>query len=191
MIWFTSDTHFGHRSIIDYCKRPFKNVDEMDGVLIKNWNNCVKKNDTIYHLGDFSFQSPEKYTKQLNGQIHLILGNHDHKRMNSQERKTLFTSVSELKQINIGEQTIVLCHYSMRVWSKSHYGAWHLFGHSHGCLSNCGKSFDVGVDCNDYTPLSYEMVKRKMDSLGNNYNWVENMLGFNKKDFEDNRNSDE
>jgi calcineurin-like phosphoesterase family protein len=53
----------------------------------------------------------------------------------------------------------------MRVWPKSHYGTWHLFGHSHGCLEPWGKSFDVGVDAWQMRPISINQVKEKMDTL--------------------------
>ncbi|MFK5004710.1 hypothetical protein ACI4AP_29375, partial [Klebsiella pneumoniae] len=61
-------------------------------------------------------------------------------------------------------QRIVLCHYAMEVWNKSHHQAWHLYGHSHGSLPDNpnAKKFDVGVDCHNYTPLSYQDVKNIM-----------------------------
>ena len=67
----------------------------------------------------------------------------------------------------VGEhpQVIVLCHYSMQVWDRSNYSAWHLFGHSHGKLKSIGLSFDVGVDCTGFTPLSLEVVASKMAQL--------------------------
>ena len=80
MIWFTSDLHLGHRAAINMCGRPFENVEEMNEILIRNFNSCVKKNDTVYILGDFSFASPEetrKILEKLNGKKHLIIGNHD------------------------------------------------------------------------------------------------------------------
>ena len=78
--WIISDTHFGHENIIKYCNRPFSSVEEMDARMIKLWNNVVKKNDIVYHLGDFGVGNKEyisKIVSKLNGRIFLILGNHD------------------------------------------------------------------------------------------------------------------
>ena len=80
MEYVTSDTHFGHASIIKYCHRPFPNVERMDKVLINNWNKTVNKNDIVYHLGDFALGSKsykQKILAELNGNIILIRGNHD------------------------------------------------------------------------------------------------------------------
>lgn len=76
-----SDTHFGHANIIGYENRPFESLSQMDNILIKNWNSVVKKNDVIYHLGDFAFHYDEQKLKdllsKLNGHKVLIIGNHD------------------------------------------------------------------------------------------------------------------
>lgn len=81
MKYFTiSDTHFGHENIIQYCNRPFKNVEEMDKILIKNWNETVSNKDVVIHLGDFAFCSKERAREicsELNGRKILIKGNHD------------------------------------------------------------------------------------------------------------------
>ena len=83
MIWFISDTHFGHANIIRYCNRPFASVQEMDETLVANWNAVVQPDDTVWHLGDFALVKGadvlEQYRSRLNGQINLILGNHDRK----------------------------------------------------------------------------------------------------------------
>lgn len=82
MIYFISDTHFNHSNIIEYCNRPFNDIKEMNDTLINNWNSVVKKDDIVYHLGDFALADEEKlkelYSK-LNGTIILIRGNHDGK----------------------------------------------------------------------------------------------------------------
>jgi calcineurin-like phosphoesterase family protein len=161
MIWFTSDTHFGHANIIKYSNRPFTDVDEMDKILIQNWNAKVRPDDTIYHLGDFAFHHFKRYRDQLLGHIHFIKGNHDKE---ADKNKHRFESYHNLSQISVDGQPIVLCHYAMRVWNKSHHGAWQLYGHSHGSLPDDPNSlsFDVGIDCHNYFPISFDEVKAIM-----------------------------
>lgn len=82
--FFTSDTHFGHANIIRLCNRPFQNVEEMNEVLIENWNKVVSKDDTVFHLGDFAFGGSSVWNSiipRLNGHINLIIGNHDRKNL--------------------------------------------------------------------------------------------------------------
>ena len=52
-LFFTSDTHFNHTNILQYCNRPFKIVDQMNETIITNWNNVVEPDDIVFHLGDF------------------------------------------------------------------------------------------------------------------------------------------
>ena len=164
--FFTADTHFGHGNIIKYCNRPFKNSFEMDEMIIENWNNKIQKHDNVYHLGDFAFREPEtilKYIDRLNGNIFLIKGNHD--RING-DIKNKFVWVRDLAEIKVNDQNITLCHYAMKVWNKSHHGSWHLYGHSHGTLPDdlYSRSYDVGMDANNFTPLSFEEIKKIMDA---------------------------
>lgn len=78
-LFFTSDTHWHHEAIIGFCKRPFKSVEEMDKVLIENWNNTVPKDGIVFHLGDFAWGNNWNIRNELNGEIILITGNHDFK----------------------------------------------------------------------------------------------------------------
>ena len=80
--------------------------------------------------------------------------------------------MSDLKTISVNKQKIVLCHYAMRVWDGSHYNSWMLYAHSHGKLESQGKSFDVGVDCWNYVPVSFDQVVEKMKTLPDNFNLV-------------------
>lgn len=163
--WFISDTHFGHTNIIEYCERPFLDIEEHDEILIKKWNNTVAKGDRVYHLGDFGL-APAKYLidilKKLNGQIHLIKGNHD--RLTS-DMKRLFISLNKIKEIKIKDeetniqQRIVMCHYPMYSWNAREHGSWMLHGHCHGGANQKYGRLDVGVDCNDFSPISYNEIK--------------------------------
>lgn len=161
--YFTADTHFGHGNIIKYCNRPFANAYEMDDALVKNWNAVVGPEDTVYHLGDFSFGPPESYLPRLNGHIHFVFGNHD-KAMRHTRQTTRWnhkvTWLPDLAEVTVEGQKIVLCHYAMRVWNKSHHGTWHLYGHSHGSLPDDPNacSIDVGVDVHGYRPIAFDEV---------------------------------
>jgi len=161
-VFFTADTHFNHGQIIEYCDRPFSSVKVMNEALIARWNSRVGKKDFIYHLGDFGFGDGEEIVRQLNGFKVLILGSHD------REEKWMaghFIQVTQIKELRVDGQTIIMSHCAMRMWEKKHYGAWHLYGHSHGTIPSFGKSFDVGVDTHDFYPYSWDEVKRKMASL--------------------------
>jgi calcineurin-like phosphoesterase family protein len=160
-VFFASDTHFSHANIIKYCSRPYADVEEMDEALIANWNARVRPGDRIYHLGDFAFRNHGEILARLQGSIHLIRGNHDKGLERWADR---FASFQDYKDIKIGDQHVVLLHYAMRVWDRSHHGSFHLYGHSHGNLPEDpgSLSFDVGVDPNGYAPVSFEEVRDRM-----------------------------
>jgi calcineurin-like phosphoesterase family protein len=174
MIHFTSDTHWGHKNIIQYSNRPFSSVEEMDEVLIDNWNAVVKPEDTVYHLGDFAFlpyDQLKKVARRLNGTKHFVMGNHD-KEIGKNKRDLIgsgtFASIQDYCQVKHDGKLICLFHYGQRVWNKSHHGSIHLYGHSHGSLPPHGRSVDVGVDCKEitaeYRPVSVDEVVQYMST---------------------------
>jgi len=180
-LWFTADLHLGHSNIIKYCNRPFSSVEEMDETLIERWNWLVKPKDVVYFLGDFCMGGREQalqYFNRLNGQIYVVPGGHDKRWARFQGSYTGLNCVvrilSSLYTITYGinKQVIVLCHYCMRVWDRSHYNSWQLHGHSHGGLLGVGKQMDVGVDTNDFYPYSLEDIERRMKELPDNFNLV-------------------
>lgn len=182
MIYFTADMHLGHDAIRRHCNRPFETVEEMDEQLISNWNSKVTSQDIVYHVGDFAWKNADYYLHRLNGNIVFILGNHDKailagKMSRRQIVKSHIHSITvKEKELSPTEdiddlyplkdkQHIVLCHYAMRSWDRSHYGTWLCFAHSHGRKEPLGKSYDVGVDNNGYYPLSYWGLRKIMNSL--------------------------
>lgn len=170
--FFTSDTHWGHSNIIKYSKRPYKDVEEMNEMMLQEWNKIVKPQDVIYHMGDVSFMPFPKlknYLYRMNGTIHVTLGNHDKDITRNQSellRQGKIASITHYRELNMGGEFIVLFHYGQRVWNKSHRGSIHLYGHSHGSLPPHGKSVDVGVDCkeitHEYRPIHLDEVIRYM-----------------------------
>lgn len=81
MIYITSDSHFNHNKPFIYNTRGFSSVQEHDEEIIKRWNEIVKPNDIVYHLGDITMGEDVDYSiecvRRLNGEIHWIRGNHD------------------------------------------------------------------------------------------------------------------
>ncbi len=170
-LFFTADHHFGHKRILEYSERPFESIEAMDQAMIERWNEKVGPEDEIYHLGDVGLCSPGKLRKilaQLNGKIYLIKGNHEKSALTCRERFEWIKDYYELAvpdpDHDRGRQPIVLFHYALRVWNASHWGTYHLYGHTHGTLPDDPKarSFDIGVDCHNFYPLSYDEVKAIM-----------------------------
>jgi calcineurin-like phosphoesterase family protein len=170
MFFFTADEHYGHSNIIRFCGRPFASVDEMDAALIANHNSVVKPGDITVHVGDFTLASQEfaqDIIKQLRGQHIFLYGSHDYW---LKDRNPVWTHTIE-------GQYVVACHYAFRVWAKSHYGSWQVYGHSHGRLPPQGKQWDVGVDNNGFFPVSWEQLKLIMFKQPDNFNLVKNTRG--------------
>lgn len=178
-IYFTSDSHWGHKNIINYCNRPFSSVEEMNETLINNWNNTVGKDSVVFHLGDICFGGSaiwESILPRLNGKIHLILGNHEIKNYKNNYSK-YFESVQEQLTIEVNKKTIILTHFPLLCYHGTcgtEMNVWNLMGHVHTLKSNNGgkdferlknlfpTQYDVGVDFNNYTPIHIEQVKEKI-----------------------------
>jgi calcineurin-like phosphoesterase family protein len=175
MYWFTADEHFSHGNIIQYCNRPFNSVYEMNETLIRNHNEVVKSDDIVIHGGDFSFvnryELANKIIERLNGSLHIFLkGSHD---------KWLKVNAHDMWERNIDGQVVVVCHYAMLVWPKSHYGSWQLYGHSHGKLDIpiMGKQYDIGVDNNNFYPVSFDKIVEIMKGKKDNFNLLRKANG--------------
>jgi calcineurin-like phosphoesterase family protein len=164
MYFFTADEHYGHQNIIRYCCRPFQDTDEMDRELISRHNTVVGPGDTVIHAGDFTLKNrgaAQEYIKQLNGSHIFLRGSHD---------DWLRGNSSDIWKKTVEGNPIVVCHFAMRVWPGSHYNSLQLYGHSHGRLEPAGKQWDIGVDNNNFYPVSFrqlvEIMKYRPDNMG-------------------------
>lgn len=192
MIFFTADTHFWHKNVMNYCNRPFSDVEHMNKCLIENWNSVVKQDDTIYVVGDFSFSGIAKQREilsQLNGKKILVRGNHDYEKMH----KYIEMGFEAVHDFVIVEDLFV-CHYPLfnedqlieNAINRTHDGSKYLidkfFRHYHETFKESQKMFrvkyiahghihckhftnsdvkhiNVGVDVQNYTPISLEQIK--------------------------------
>lgn len=142
MLWFTSDTHFGHANVLHFTDRPFGDIAHMNRALINAINERVAPTDDLYILGDFSYQ------------------------MTAVEAAA-FIVEPPIVRINIHGQKIVLSHYPLMEWQSMSRGSWHLHGHIHSAGSVYNElnrkqglmRYDVGVDANDLAPVSLDEIR--------------------------------
>lgn len=185
-VFYIADPHFGHNAAIRLNNRPFETVEEMDNTMLSNWRSIVRPDDEVYIVGDLIFRAkklPEYYLDQLTGRKHLILGNHD-KWSKHVDLDKYFESISQIKEITDVDRHIVLCHYPMVEWPRSHYNSVLVFGHIHNRTAGDGFNYylkhenmlNAGVDINHYCPVIYHQLvannayfreRNKQNSHGN------------------------
>ena len=164
-IWFTSDYHISHKNIIYHCNRPFESIHEMNVALTETHNKLVQPKDTVYFLGDLVMDKRvvSSTLDRLNGVFHFIYGNHDSKSKKIIQGHKKVVSAEELTSVSLNGRLIVLCHYPMRTWTKSHFGSINLHGHCHGTLPPFKNQLDIGIDniyklLGEYRPIEISEV---------------------------------
>lgn len=180
-LFFTSDSHWSHFNICKYCHRPFQSRSEMDQTLIKNWNEVVPEDGIVVHCGDFMLPHDEdikeynKYLNRLHGRVLLLRGNHDRASLDWVSDKLI--AVRDQAMIVVDGVKIFAQHYPCAAFN----GDYHVYGHIHTladgtCYGIDGdvtkvmrkNTYDVGVDQNGYTPVSYwqlcDIFRKKMNN---------------------------
>lgn len=171
-VYIISDTHFNHKNIIDYCNRPFKDIDEMNNTIINNWNEAVKEDDIVYHLGDFFLGSKfdlKDIVDKLNGTIYLIRGNHDRLTVKSYEDCGIV--VLKNAPIIMDDYKIMLSHRPLPN-SMIKDGYINIHGHLHqkklediydNAFFDKNKHINVSCDMLNYKPISLEEILKDSD----------------------------
>lgn len=178
-LFFTSDNHFYHENIIKYCHRPFNDVEDQNNTLINNWNSVVPKDGVVFVLGDFihsgNIELVKKILNRLNGTIHLILGNHCYQsRFDREVLMNMFGGrVYDVVTLITSEESrnIFMSHYPHMYWQR---GAYHIHGHVHSGPNTTSSElvpfhrlrYDVGVDNNNYLPISYDQLINIFEDYG-------------------------
>lgn len=143
-------------------KRPFKTLDELNKTLIKNWNNTVAKDDTVYILGDFGDLS---YARFLNGRKVFVKGNYERGHYTNEELKKYFDVVypmnvmylpieynGKLYHMEITHEPLNLSHEPMTE------DTIRLFGHVHKLCMIKRYGINVGADCHYFTPIGMDTI---------------------------------
>ena len=135
--WFISDTHFNHKAILGFKdngghqQRPFATVEEMNEVMIENWNKVVKPQDKIYHLGDVCMGAKTEIDgilSRLNGKKRLIFGNHDCGK--EKHLAPYFEKIHGVRHLNIKGFKCVLSHVPIHESCLERFGV-NVHGHIH------------------------------------------------------------
>jgi calcineurin-like phosphoesterase family protein len=178
-LFFTSDNHFYHDNIIKFCNRPFANAKEMNAVMIERWNAIVPPDGIVFNGGDFALTgnigSVRNIVEQLNGLMYFTYGNHDYQnRFDRDVIKEMFYQCDDMYHISVendavpgGLQNILITHYPFLYWRR---GSIHLHGHVHGGPGSTASEqvpyhfmrYDIGVDNNNYAPISYLDLAERM-----------------------------
>lgn len=165
MIYFISDTHFGHENVLCMCDRPFDNIDDMNEELIRRWNAKVTGNDIVYIIGDMFYRcsNPEDILRRLKGKKHLVIGNHDGSWMSKINLNQYFECVEKFVEVSDGKRGLTLCHYPLLTWkhAKKNYM---IHGHIHSDTSSDywplikvrDRVLNAGVDINNFEPVTFE-----------------------------------
>jgi len=162
MIWITSDHHFNHTKIIEYCNRPFNNTLDMNEYMIAKWNSVVRPDDMVLHLGDFALQMNEEevtaLVSKLHGTIILIRGNHDRFGVEKYKRCGFADTVKKIEFKNF-----ILTHRPIPVEDLG-CNKINIHGHVHNSLADeySINHVNVSVEMWDYTPIDFiDLISKK------------------------------
>ena len=162
-IWIVSDTHFNHKRIIEYASRPFDNIIQMNKTLVKNWNELVKKEDKVFHLGDIGFGTTEemqKFFQNMNGYKILIRGNHDKRFSDGALRKIGFSEI--YKYPIIIQEFYMLSHAPLFLNNAMPYVNIH--GHIHEKSIIGANYINACVEHTNYKPINFNSIKKKFQA---------------------------
>ena len=167
MIWLIGDTHFYHKNIIKYCLRPFKDEEEMNEIIISNWNKDIGENDIVYHLGDVILNRKDLLIDtiaKLNGKKYLIRGNHDKYISDGKFKEAGFINVYK-DPIILSD--VILSHAPL----KSTSNLMNVHAHTHN-LDPRSKYFFysndthrcISIELTDYKPVSLKSILEEIDN---------------------------
>lgn len=183
-----ADTHFGHENMRKLRVKAgiggfnCQNTEEMNEMLIDNWNSVVDENDNVVVIGDFVWRPAifDSIFRALHGRKYLVAGNHDYSAARAYKG---WVKVEDIMRLKVGLEDnapkkervyVYCCHYPIRNWNRMYHGSFFIYGHTHADDMRDRREFNAGVDMSidPYRP------RRLSDVLGAMQNrWVPNRGG--------------
>ena len=163
-IWLISDTHFGHDKDFIWKARGFSSVEEMNNTIIERWNEVVKDEDIVYHLGDVMLGNIDdgiRTISKLNGIIKVAIGNHDtENRINKFNNLTNFNSIQFGYRLKYGKKTFILTHYPTLTGNFDNSKTYSIHGHTHSPHIFCeyDMMYNVCCDAHNCRPIAWEDI---------------------------------
>lgn len=162
-IFFTGNQQFGRPGAIKQFKRPFANVDEMNSILIENWNKIVSSEDVVYVLGNFAWDptTAEEMLNKLNGNIVIVPGEIDEAVIELSGRKLMPPKTAVIENIftsNADELTV--SYWPLMEWPNKAQGHYLFFGFPSPKYKTDHKKKMVNVTCDfwAYKPQSLDSI---------------------------------
>ncbi len=182
--WWISDTHFFHANIIKYCGRPFKNLEEMNFKLIRNWNERVKPEDTVFIIGDFIFTnspggkpgegehvSVKTLLLKLNGNKIFLEGNHDSTNMVTNHIQKIVIDYGGQKMNMVHDPEHADYRYPINLVGHVHE-KWQIRRYRNGELfTDC---INCGVDVWGFAPVNWREINKRYSKWLKVYGKFEN-----------------
>ena len=173
MIYLTSDLHFGHDREFIWKVRGYDSVQAMNLAQVEKWNKVINDDDDVYVLGDLMLGDPSniEFIKQLNGHIHIVLGNHD-----TANREKMYRELSNVVEVaevglklNYKKHHFVLTHYPMLTGNLEKESlkqmTLNLYGHTHqlnNFYNDMPFMYHVGVDSHNGHPVLLDDIIEEM-----------------------------
>lgn len=159
-----ADPHFGHVNILKYAGRPFATIEEHDAELVRRWNSVVGKDDSVWLLGDVVMNKRRiEPLMQLNGSIHLVMGNHDN---HGEDWPGMSIFASRHGAVKYGGY--LLTHYPVHPVQVA-FVKGNIHGHMHDKKIDDPRYINVSMEHIEYTPQPLDQVISKHQKMMKEY----------------------
>ncbi len=168
MTYLISDLHFDHENVIEYCNRPFADVEDMNQTLLTNWNRVVSEDDEVIFGGDLTISGSVsaflEWIDQLQGEIIFLVGNHDDVVFRNLDRVHIYDHY----QLQYGDYEFYCTHRPEDI--PRNWSGWGIHGHHHNnhleefpFLDPKSRRVNISVEVLSYEPIHIETLVQYLE----------------------------